>query len=436
MGGSLAGLLAARAASDHFDSVTVVERDVLAEADGLRKGVPQAAHAHGLLSGGFLVIDRYFPGLFDELEQAGAVRGDVAGGFLWFQYGCWKLRRNLGLPGIVVSRPALEGAVRRRVRALPNVSLRDGTAVEKPVFDPATQRVTGVALQSGSADEAITAELVIDCTGRGSQSPKWLEEWGYERPEESIVKVDVGYATKVVERRPGDLYGASGAVIASQAPRTRYAAILGAEGNRWVITLAGMLGDYPPDEEQAWNDYAASLPTPDALTLVQGRPLLAPISSYRFPANQRRMYEKMKRFPAGYLVLGDAVCSFNPIYGQGMSAAAMEATALDEGLAGDDPIAERFYARTRKIVDIPWTIATGEDFRYPQVQGKRPPGSGLINGYLNRVHRAASADPVVALRFFEVINLLAPPTALIQPKIMGRVLFRKTPAAPGSPLLN
>jgi hypothetical protein len=147
------------------------------------------------------------------------------------------------------------------------------------------------------------------------------------------------------------------------------------------------------------------------------------IASYRFPANQRRLYERMKRFPHGYLVIGDAVCSFNPIYGQGMSVAASEAKALDECLAtGTANLASRFHARARKIVDIPWAIATGEDFRFPQVEGQRPIGSWLVNRYLEQVHAAASHDPVVCRKFFEVLNLLAPPRSLMGPQLLWRVL--------------
>jgi len=155
---------------------------------------------------------------------------------------------------------------------------------------------------------------------------------------------------------------------------------------------------------------------------------------YRFPANPRRHYEGMKRFPRGYLVIGDAICSFNPLYGQGMSVAATEAKALDDSLAaGLDGLAARFYAKASTIVDIPWLIATGEDLRYPQVEGTRPPGSSLVNRYLERVHAAASDDPVVCRKFFDVLNLLAPPSSLMAPAVMLRVLARRAPQGAGTP---
>jgi 2-polyprenyl-6-methoxyphenol hydroxylase-like FAD-dependent oxidoreductase len=431
VGASMAGLLSARALSDHAGRVTVVERDTLPLQGESRKGVPQGNHAHGLLASGYRVMDAYFPGMMDELEAIGAPRGDVVGDFLWFQYGAWKLRHNSGLEGIVVSRPCLEGAVRSRVRALPNVTFLEDHDALHPVFDSAAGRVTGLAVKNreSGAEETIAADLVVDATGRGSQSPKWLDEWGFGRPPETVVKVDVGYATRIFERRPGDFRNAMGGIVAGTAPQsTRYAAVLAAEGPRWVVTLAGMLGDYPPATSAEWLEWAHTLPEPIVYDLVSQAKPLSEIVTYRFPANQRRHYEKMARFPGGYLVVGDAICSFNPIYGQGMSAAALESRALGETLAaGTDGLARLFFARASKIADVPWLIATGEDLRYPQVEGKRPPGFAIVSKYLERVHRVASWDPAVCRRFFDVANLLAPPTAVMAPGIARRVLFARAP---------
>jgi hypothetical protein len=226
-----------------------------------------------------------------------------------------------------------------------------------------------------------------------------------------------------------------GGVVSGRPPdTTRYTAVLAAEGSRWVITLAGAVGDYPPTDERGWMQFAASLPIPDVHDLAASARPLGDITSYRFSANQRRLYEKMTRMPERYVVIGDAICSFNPIYGQGMSAAAMEAEALDNSLGeGVEGVARRFYARARKIVDIPWAIATGEDLRFPQVDGPRPPGFHQVNRYLERVHAVASVDPVVCARFFDVLNLLAPPTAVLSPKIAWRVLACRAPRDRGTP---
>ncbi len=427
LGASMAGLGTARALANHFDRVTLVERDELGSASTPRKGVPQGQHAHGLLASGYRILSGYFPDLSDELIADGALPGDLSGDFLWYQYGGWKLRADCGLKGIVVSRPHLERKVRERVAALPKITLLQGFDGEEPVFDAAARRVTGLRVKSRTTGETqvLEADLVVDALGRGSQSPAWLEAWGYGKVAETSVQIDVGYATAVFERRPGDLYGATGAIIAGTAPEaTRFAAVLGAEGDRWIVTLVGSLRDYPPTDFEGWKEFARSLPTTDVAELAEGRQPLAPISSYRFASNRHRHYEKLKAFPDGYLVIGDAICSFNPIYGQGMSVALSEAHALDRCLAaGDDALAARFFREAARIVASPWAIATGEDYRYPQVEGQRPPGFALISRYMARAHRVATKDPVVLKRFFEVATLLAPPPAMMAPSIAWRVLL-------------
>lgn len=425
LGASMSGLLAARALSGHCGHITIVERDLLPIRTEPRKGVPQSAHAHGLLASGYRVMDRYFPGLMEELRQMGAPVGDVVGDFLWFQYGHWKLRHESGLRGITVSRPCLEAAIRQRVARLPNVTILEGASGARPIFDTQAGRVTGLTVQRSSyhEEECLTADLVVDATGRKSRSPQWLEDWGFRKPEVVTVTVNVGYATRVFERRPGDLFDSNGAIVSGIPHSTRYGAVLAAEGNRWVITLAGTVGDYPPSDETGWLQFAASLPVPAVHELVNAARPLTDIISYRFHANQRRLYEHMRRFPDGYLVLGDALCSFNPVYGQGMSVVALEAQALDEELtAGMHDLAARFYRRAQRIIDIPWDIATGEDLRIPQVEGTRPIGFGLASRYLEQVHAAASVDQHVCHKFMDVMNLLAPPTSLMTPHMAWRIL--------------
>ena len=433
LGGSMAGLGAARALVNHFERITLVERDEITGCSQHRKGVPQGQHAHGLLPSGYRVLSDYFPQMMDELVAEGATRGDLTGDFLWYQYGGWKLRADSGLDGIVVSRPHLERKVRDNVLAMPQLSLLQGHDGEEPVFDPLSPRVTGLRARKRATGETVTleADLVVDALGRGSPSARWLAAWGFGQVAETHVPIDVGYATALFERRPGDLFGCMGAVVAGTAPQsTRYAATLGAEGNRWMVTLAGCLRDYPPTDLAAWRDFARSLPTPEIYDMVKDRTPLGPIASYRFPTNRHCHYERLKAFPAGYLVMGDAVCSFNPLYGQGMSVALAEARALDDCLAaGDDDLAPRFFREVTRIVASPWAIATGEDYRYPVVEGRRPPGFAVISRYMARAHRAATRDPVVLRRFFEVASLLASPPALMTPAIAWRVLLGGVGAA-------
>ena len=394
-----------------------------------RKGVPQSAHAHGLLASGYRVMDNYFPGMMRELNAQGAPFGDTVGDFLWFQYGHWKLRYESGLRGITVSRPCLEAAIRHRVQHLPNVAFMEGTSGIRPIFDAQTGRVTGLAIQrhNQNVEEHIAANLVVDATGRGSRSPQWLEEWGFGQPQVDTVTVNVGYATRVFERRAGDLFDSIGAVVSGGLPL-----VPGTRRSSRLKTTAGSSPSWARSEtirlltNRGWMRFAASLPVPAVHELVSKARPLTEITSYRFPANQRRLYEHMTRFPEGYLVLGDALCSFNPIYGQGMSVVALEAQALDEELArGIHRLAPRFYSRARTIIDIPWAIATGEDMRIPQVEGRRRAGFRIMSRYLERLHAVAAEDRIVCRQFMTVLNLLASPASLLSPPIAWRVLTRR-----------
>lgn len=438
IGASLSGLLTARALSSHFEHVCVVERDVLPVDAAQRKGTPQALHAHGLLSGGYRVLNDYFPGMMDELSASGARLGDVAGDLVWFHGSRWKVRQFSDIPGMSVSRPALEAAVRRRVKALDNVVFIEGTDAIKPVFDTASRKVTGLIVQrrDDAHRSTIDADLIVDTTGRGSHSQQWLEEMGYGRAEEQTIKIDIGYATRVFQRKPGELFDALGAIVSSTPPEgTRCAVVFGVEDDRWIVTLGGIVGDFPPADEVGWRNFAATLPVTAVHELVCSAEPLSEIAIYRFPASQRRYYERMRDFPSGYLVLGDAICSFNPIYGQGMSVAAMEAKALDECLAeGMKSLSRRFFRQAGRIIDMPWMIVTSEDYRFPQVDSPRRMGFGLLGRYLDRVHAVASFDPFVCQRFFRVANLLAHPASLMMPNIVWRVLSYSLPKSNGSPV--
>ena len=211
----------------------------------------------------------------------------------------------------------------------------------------------------------------------------------------------------------------------SARPDKRSGLAFPVEGDRWIALLAGMHGDYPPTDEQGFLDYARSLAVPDFYNLVSKLEPLSEIMSHRLPSSLRRHYEHMQRFPGGYLVLGDAVCSFNPVYGQGMTSAAMQAEALDKLLAERhtlNALAPVYFKHIAKIVDIPWQMATGEDFRFAETEGKKPAGTDFVNAYGARVHRATHHDPVVLGEFLKVMNLVQPPASLFHPRVVWRVL--------------
>ena len=415
IGGSMSGMLAARVLADHFAEVVLFDRDAFPQPGENRKGVPQGQHAHALLASGRQILERYFPGFKDELYGQGALKGDYQR-VRWFDNGVYHTRFD-GLEALVISRPRLEAHVRARLSALPNVRINDRRDVDTLAADAG--RVTGVKV----GDDVISADLVVDASGRGSQSPAWLEKLGFPRPPEEAVRVGLGYTTRIFQRKPDHLKGDIAVICPSAPPAKRGGVALAMEGDRWMVTLFGMLGDHPPNDDRGFLEFARSLPAPDVHEVIaQAEPLTALIP-FKFPQSTRRHYESLARFPGGYLVFGDAVCSFNPIYGQGMSTAALQAAALDKCLtAGDAELAKRFFAAASKVIDAPWTMAVGGDLRYEDVDGPRTGMVKFVNWYIGKLHIAAAGDPAVARAFHRVANLVDPPPSLMQPSIAFRIL--------------
>lgn len=424
IGASMGGLLAARALADFYAVVTVLERDNFPVSDVARKGVPQGRHAHGLLARGRAVIEDFFPGWTDEVVAAGGALGDIAGDVNWYGHGVGLKSAPSELAGLLASRPVLEGHVRRRLMTLPNVRVIENCVVQDLVADDRRSSVKGVRARVGNgAEQIFTADLVVDASGRGSSSPAWLESLGYVRPEEEKIEIGIGYTTRVYRRRPTDLGGKLAVVVAGSGPNWRNGVILYQTEDRWIVSIGGYFGDHAPDDDQLFAAYAGSLPTTDIYDIVAHAEPLSDFVRYRYPANLRRRYERLTRFPAGYLVFGDAVCSFNPVYGQGMTVAAQEATLLRQCLAaGDADLAQRFFAAASTVIDTPWDIAVGNDLRHPQVSGPRPAKVRFINWYIGKLHMAAQHDGKLANAFLTVANLQAPPESLLHPAIVLRVI--------------
>jgi 2-polyprenyl-6-methoxyphenol hydroxylase-like FAD-dependent oxidoreductase len=426
LGASMAGLLAAQVLSDSYGQVTVIDRDELPEASTHRRGVPHGRHIHGLLARGQQALEELFPGLTAELVAHGVPAGDMQADTRLFFSGHRLRQAPAGLVVLCASRPVLEGRVRARVRALPNVRLVDRCDVVGLATTPDRRRVTVARLlrrADGSAEEALGADLVVDATGRGARTPAWLEALGYPRPEREQVRVGLGYASRI-DRLPPDALGGDLAVLhAATPPHPRAGALQVLEGDRWMVTLAGILGDHPPTDPVGFLDFARSLRFPDIYQAVRdAEPLDDPVA-FRFPASVRHRYEKLDRFPGGLLVMGDAVASFNPIYGQGMSVAALEALALRRHLEhGTAPRPRNWFRELARVVDVPWDIAAGGDLVFPGVQGRRTAKFRLVNAYLARLHAAAAHDADLAGAFLRVAGLVAPPGSLLRPGVAARVL--------------
>ncbi len=435
----MSGLLAGWVLAEHFERVTIIERDRLSPGTNVRKGVPQGQHVHALLKRGASILEDFFPDLSAALARDGALCIDTIADVSWYHFGIWKARFPSGITGYSQSRPFLEGHVRDCLAERANICFLDGREVTGLCANADHTRVTGVQIRPGDAEhhqEELEADLVVDASGRGSQAPKWLLSMGYGSVEESVVKVDIGYASRVYSHLDQAFLDRKALIIYPTPPYCKRAGyIFPIEGSCWLVTLAGWLRDYPPGDERGFLDYAHSLLMPNLYEAIKDAEPLTPIATHKFPANRWRHYEQMPRFPDSFIVLGDAACSFNPIYGQGMTTAALEAKVLSNCLTqyldvhGDlQGFAHHFQKKVARVVWIPWLLATSEDFRYPETDGHRPPGMRLLNWYSGRVHELSGSHLLTTLRFYEVLHMLRSPLVLFSPRILFAVLFKRRPS--------
>lgn len=428
IGASMAGLLAARVLSDSYDRVTVLDRDRLPQGvTENRRAVPQGRHAHGLQLGGQFALEALLPGFCAETMAAGAPTLRP-GTEMRFKLGGHDIARTpVGSEGSVASRPLIEGVIRRRVRAIENVTVRDRCGVVDLLS--ADGRVTGVRAQDrapGSEPVDLRADVVVAASGRGGRVPKWLVAMGYEAPAEERVDVDIMYASRNLRMRPGALGDDKIVLNAAFPGRPRGLAMLADENGTWNVTLYGY-GEVhrPPTDAEGFTAFAATVSDPDVATAIAQAEPTNEIATHGYPASVRRRYDKLRRFPEGLLVMGDAMCSFNPVYGQGMTVATLEAAVLRDCLRqGDAKLAKRFFKAAQGPVDHAWKLSTGGDLALPEVAQTAPLPDRVVNRYMERLMATAAHDAVVAGTFFEVAGMLKPPTALLTPAIARRVLRR------------
>jgi len=435
LGGGMAGLLAARVLAEAYGRVTVVDRDRMPGAGQHRRGVPQGRHVHGLLARGQQIMEELFPGLTADLLGQGALAGDLLGDCRWYLNGHRLARTRVGLTALCARRPLLEGAVRARVFGRANVTLREGHDIVGLTTTPDGRRVTGARIMDRSADGAVenlAADVVVDATGRGSRLPSWLERLGYDAPPEERIRIRLAYATRVyrltAEMLDGDLILINGPT----REQLRGGLVQRVGRDTALATLTGRLGDIPPTDPDGFLSFAGSLPVPDIhRALRSAQPLGDPVP-FRFPESVWRRYDRLRRLPAGLLVIGDAVCCLNPQYAQGMSVAALETLVLREHVSAGEPDPRAVLRDVARVIDAPWKVSAGADLALPGVEGRRTPVGRLMNRYVTRLHATAASDAGVAASFVRVAGLVDPPQRLLRPALVRRVLRRTGGARPAT----
>ncbi|MER5778995.1 FAD-dependent monooxygenase [Streptomyces sp. NPDC002039] len=434
LGASLTGMLAATALAPHVDEVIVIERDELPDGPGPRPGLPQAHHAHLLWSAGEQAIERLSPGMRQRLLDAGARYVHMPSGLVSLTPHGWVPRSGEPLQHqIVCSRDLLDATARRFL--LQGITVR--TRSYAVGLMGTRTRITGVRVRDLETKEtaALHADFVVDATGRKSHSPQWLAEIGLTAVPETTVDPGLVYASRWY-RAPS---GAETFPVVSLQPDPglgvpgRGATLVPVEGDRWLVTLAGTRGAEPGTDPAAFEEFARKAAHPIVADLIARAEPLSEVRLYRNCSNQRRHFEALKPWPAGFVVLGDAVVSTNPIYGQGMTMAAQMVLALRSALDRHGLTTPRLSAtvqrRVGRVIRAPWDITTGQDIRFPGATGPRAPLAGRItHRYVDRLSRTAMSRPVVTRALFDVMSLAEPPTRLFRPDTLWGVI--KGPAGP------
>jgi 2-polyprenyl-6-methoxyphenol hydroxylase-like FAD-dependent oxidoreductase len=431
VGAGIGGLSMAGALAKYFEQVEIIERDRLTASAGSRPGTPQGRHLHVLLAGGLQALGEIFPGFASDLVGAGAVSVKVAQDFRYERADVGVLpQRDFGMSLLCASRPLIELVLRRRAEAITNISLRPECRVTEIVLATADAAVHGVRFDAGAGrSETLETDLVVDASGRGALTLALFDALDWERPEVTEIGVDLSYATAVVPiptNAPPD-WKLLRALPNPPAPGLD-AVLVPLEGGRWIISIA----DRGATARQAtWDSFLEASRSQISPTLYNALRYAEPpdgIRHYRFPASLWKHFEMLPRLPRGVLPVADALCRFNPVYGQGMSVAAQEARLLQDLLgrvaAEPDPIATSqaaFMAEVASVLETPWSMSTSADLAFPETRGERPANFAEARQFEAALFRAAVADPVVHRAIIEVGHLLKPGNLLREPDIMRRI---------------
>jgi 2-polyprenyl-6-methoxyphenol hydroxylase-like FAD-dependent oxidoreductase len=430
-GAGVAGLLAASVLAGFFERVTIVERDAVNQGPLPRRGVPQGRHAHALLPRGLAALEKLFPGFAGTAVGRGAVAANAAADVSWGVGGVRLAGASDTLPVIVSTRPFLEDEIRRHVARLRNVTFIDRARVSDFVLEGTS--VTGVVMErdvSGTTEQ-LQAGLVIDATGRASRLPAWLGMHGFMPPPEETMDVDVGYATARYAADPRRLGGLRALLVGATPDCSRGGVVHAVEGDMIEVSLTGYRDEHPPATPAGFVAHAASLALPDIHRLIHDAAPCSEIATFRVGQTVRRHYQKLKRPPSGLLAVGDGQCAFNPVFAQGMTVAALQATALHDALrhAGARPLdgafVRRFYRRAAAALGPAWQMARGNDLLVPHLAHHASMADRVMSRWIGHVLAAGAHDREVARRFMRVASLVDSPAALFAPALIARAVLAR-----------
>lgn len=427
IGGGIAGKLVAKALSHTFQQVIILEVGERWREKTPRKKVPQSYHPHVLLKGGEEAIEKLFPHFFDQLVENGSIVNNFTRDLKWHHFGLWKKRFSGDLEMVQQSRPMLEWHLQQRIDQVPNISTEYETKAKQLLIDHQRNKVSGIrvrSLKTGREKELLT-DMVVDASGFGSKSVEWLKSYGTEVKEERV-RIQLFYATRFFRLKNQDRPDWCNLLISPSFPKNPYGAyIQTVEEKRFSVTFSGYANESAPRTNEEFFSYAKKLPVPDVIHFLEQVEPISEIKIHKIPYQVRRRFD-LADVPEGFLVVGDAHCRFDPVFGQGISVAAMEALELQryfENFAYPiKRVTKTLHKRFSNLIATPWEMAITEAFRHPNINGDKPLIQPIKQWYSKKVYQLSADDPEIYLRLVRVMNLMRPPLHLFHPKVGFAIL--------------
>ncbi|MDK3010978.1 FAD/NAD(P)-binding protein [Bacillus sp. RB3] len=431
IGGSMAGKFAAKALSTSFKEVIIIEAGERWDGKSLRKRVPQSNHPHVLLKGGENAIEELFPNITNELIEAGSIINNFTRDLKWHQFGLWKQPFIGEVHMIQQSRPLLEWHIQKRIHQISNITIKYETLVKGLLVDAKLNKVCGVKVKylETNTQEEVHADLVVDASGFGSKSIEWLREYEIKVQEEKV-RIDLFYATKMFKLKENEELDCCNMLMSPSFPDNPYGVLIQTiEDNRYFVTFSGYANEKAPQTGDEFYDFAENLSISNVTDFLNKAEGITDIKTYKIPYQVRRRFDLVNNVPEGLLVIGDAQCRFDPVFGQGVSVAAMEAYQLQLLLQDrkqlDKTFTQQFYKKAATIIETPWDMTTTEISRHPQLKRELTTKQKFQLWYTKQIYRLSASNSDVYIRLVRVMNLIRSPFHLFHPKVLLSVLLNR-----------